>query len=76
MSFTLICLLNHGANREQRIRGTNLPITWEPLDFPVDQIKLGWHDDSLDSNFLIDYVPGKKGLMVTSGGMAPNIIGA
>jgi hypothetical protein len=49
---------------------------WEPLDVPVDQIKLCWHIDSLDSNFLIYYVPRKKGLMVTSGGITPNIIGA
>jgi len=43
----------------------NMP---ELLNFPIHYIKLCWYTDSVDNNFLIDYVPGKRGLIVASGG--------
>jgi sarcosine oxidase/L-pipecolate oxidase len=43
----------------------NLP---ELLAIPIQKRRLCWYTDSVDNNFVIDYVPGKRGLMVASGG--------
>lgn len=43
----------------------NLP---DLLTLPLSTIRLCWYTDSVDNSFLIDYVPGTKGLVVASGG--------
>lgn len=43
----------------------NLP---ELLELPVETARLCWYTDSVDNDFLIDYVPGVEGLVVASGG--------
>ena len=43
----------------------NLP---ELLELDPEDVKLCWYSDTVDSSFLIDYVPETGGLMVCSGG--------
>ena len=43
----------------------NLP---ELLELGVSSTKLCWYTDSIDNSFLVDYVPGRKGIAVCSGG--------
>jgi sarcosine oxidase/L-pipecolate oxidase len=43
----------------------NMP---ELLTLSIQKRRLCWYTDSVDNNFVIDYVPGKRGLMVASGG--------
>ncbi|KAL1619666.1 hypothetical protein SLS54_006603 [Diplodia seriata] len=43
----------------------NLP---ELLTLPIETARLCWYTDSVDNDFLVDYVPGTEGLMVCSGG--------
>ncbi|KAL1305405.1 hypothetical protein AAFC00_002293 [Neodothiora populina] len=38
------------------------------LELDMQRGRLCWYTDSVDNSFLIDYVPGAKGLMVASGG--------
>lgn len=43
----------------------NLP---ELLECPLVGNRLCWYTDSVDNSFLADFVPGKEGLLVVSGG--------
>ncbi|GME65825.1 FAD dependent oxidoreductase [Neofusicoccum parvum] len=43
----------------------NLP---ELLELPIETARLCWYTDSVDNDFLVDYVPGTEGLVVASGG--------
>ncbi|KAK7716568.1 hypothetical protein SLS57_006596 [Botryosphaeria dothidea] len=43
----------------------NLP---ELLQLPIETARLCWYTDSVDNDFLVDYLPGTEGLMVCSGG--------
>ncbi|KAH7054286.1 FAD dependent oxidoreductase [Macrophomina phaseolina] len=43
----------------------NLP---ELLGLPIETARLCWYTDSVDNDFVVDYVPGTEGLMVCSGG--------
>ncbi|KAK8245687.1 FAD dependent oxidoreductase [Phyllosticta capitalensis] len=44
---------------------TNMP---DLLSLPIDTLRLCWYTDSVDNDFVIDYVPHVPGLMVASGG--------
>lgn len=43
----------------------NLP---DLLTLPIETARLCWYTDSVDNDFLVDYVPGTEGLVVCSGG--------
>jgi len=43
----------------------NMP---ELLTLPIEKGRLCWYTDSVDNDFVIDFVPGKSGLMIASGG--------
>lgn len=43
----------------------NLP---ELVEFGFSSMKLCWYTDSIDNSFLVDFVPGRPGLAVCSGG--------
>ncbi|SPN99719.1 related to fructosyl amino acid oxidase [Cephalotrichum gorgonifer] len=44
---------------------TNLP---DLAEFGLHSTKLCWYTDSIDNSFLVDYVPGRPGVAVCSGG--------
>lgn len=43
----------------------NLP---ELKEFGISSTKLCWYTDSIDNSFVVDYVPGRPGVFVCSGG--------
>ncbi|KAF2140328.1 uncharacterized protein K452DRAFT_230780 [Aplosporella prunicola CBS 121167] len=49
----------------QKFCEVNLP---ELVQLPVEKGRMCWYTDSTDNEFLIDFVPDRKGLMVATGG--------
>lgn len=53
-------------------------LTWVPgyiainfpelVEFGISSTKLCWYTDSIDNSFVVDYVPGRPGVAVCSGG--------